>query len=1163
MTTKRTETLPVFLLSMTLLALLLAMTGCDALSGSDGDGSNKDAECGDDDQDGEEVCDGEDLDGKTCIDLGFSGGNLGCNRDCDGFDTSDCLEPIACGNSILEPGETCDGTDIGDMSCFELGFGPGPLACKSECDAYDLAGCGAPASCGNDQVEAPEACDGTELNGTTCLDLGRNGGTLACLPNCADYDESACGPRIVCGNGRVEPGEICDLTDLNSETCASIGFGPGPLKCQEDCLDFDRSFCEAPETCGNGKTDGVELCDGIDLNENTCQSLGYNPGSLSCKPNCGAFDTSACGPKIECGNNSLESGEVCDGTDLGGASCVGLGLGPGTLGCLPNCSDFDRRACQNAGDCGNNRINDGETCDGTDLDNKTCSDFGHWGGDLACAANCKSFDQSACIHTCTPQCGERECGPDPVCGENCGDCDRFSACDVEVGQCVQICDLDPIESNITLNIDLETATINGTITLNGSRMPNNTQEYYEDNSRGHLVFIRKDTQSTYYISIGSDGAATYSTTLFAGTYDLHFESNNSSYQNVLPNQTIILAQDLQFAADTTRNFDLKTATLDGTLTLNGARMPNNTQEYYEDNPRGHLVLIRQDSADTYYTSIGYTGAASYSVEVFTGSYSLNFEGNSSSYQNVLPNQTIVLEQDLAVNGDTTFHADLKTATLSGTATLNGTRMPDNTQEYYEDNNRGWVVVIRGDTADTYYANVGYAGAASYSINVFQGTYQLRFEANNTSYQNVLPGQVIVLTTDLAVHADKSYNFDLITATLNGTITLNGARMPNNTQEYYEDNTRGWVILMRNDSGDDLAIPVGYTGAGTYSNRVFVGDYRLKFEANSSSYQNVLPSMEIVLDDSVTLNVDTTRDFDLKTVTIDGAVTLNGARMPNNTQEYYEDNSRGWIQFVRMDTGDQLSATIGSEGVANFSQTIFSGNYVLKFEGNNNSYQNVLPPQVIMLDMAATFQQSTTRNIDLGTATISGTVTLNGARMPNNTEEYYEDNERGHMYITNRLSGDTTYAGIGAQGAGAYSLTVFNGIYNAFFEANNTSYQNVLPGQTILLRTGCLNTETCAADIEDVTGTWYLVTDNHWWGNWTLQLIQNEQDISGAYSNTWNQAGALLSGSREGNTIKFSVQPYCYTLAEGTLTGGCMMSGWFQAQQCGGQDFARWFGIRLQ
>lgn len=58
-------------------------------------------------------------------------------------DRSGGEEDSVCGNGIAEPGEECDGEDLGDADCSELGFEPGTLSCRSDC-SYDLTACGAP-----------------------------------------------------------------------------------------------------------------------------------------------------------------------------------------------------------------------------------------------------------------------------------------------------------------------------------------------------------------------------------------------------------------------------------------------------------------------------------------------------------------------------------------------------------------------------------------------------------------------------------------------------------------------------------------------------------------------------------------------------------------------------------------------------------------------------------------------------------------------------------------------------------------------------------------------------------------------------------------------------------------------------------------------------------
>ena len=78
-----------------------------------------------------------------------------------------------------------------------------------------------------------------------------------------------------------------------------------------------------------------------------------------------------------CGNNTIESGETCDGTDLNSQSCVSQGFASGTLSCNSNCQSFNTSSCANppAGPtCGNGALETGEACDdGNTVSGDGCS----------------------------------------------------------------------------------------------------------------------------------------------------------------------------------------------------------------------------------------------------------------------------------------------------------------------------------------------------------------------------------------------------------------------------------------------------------------------------------------------------------------------------------------------------------------------------------------------------------------------------------------------------------------------------------------------------------------------------------------------------------------------------------------------------------------------
>ncbi len=100
-------------------------------------------------------------------------------------------------------------------------------------------------------------------------------------------------------------------------------------------------------------------------------------------------------PGGACGDGLRAAEEACDGDDLGGETCAGLGLGEGELRCTAECTP-DVSACGVKNTCGDGVIAGGEACDGKDLGGEDCQSLGHLGGALACSAQCQR-DESGCL----------------------------------------------------------------------------------------------------------------------------------------------------------------------------------------------------------------------------------------------------------------------------------------------------------------------------------------------------------------------------------------------------------------------------------------------------------------------------------------------------------------------------------------------------------------------------------------------------------------------------------------------------------------------------------------------------------------------------------------------------------------------------------------------
>jgi hypothetical protein len=73
---------------------------------------------------------------------------------------------------------------MGDTRAEDFGFYEGVLACDTDCRTPILTGCSLFCGDGIRQDAHGEACDGADLGGITCGQLGFAGGSLSCDASC-------------------------------------------------------------------------------------------------------------------------------------------------------------------------------------------------------------------------------------------------------------------------------------------------------------------------------------------------------------------------------------------------------------------------------------------------------------------------------------------------------------------------------------------------------------------------------------------------------------------------------------------------------------------------------------------------------------------------------------------------------------------------------------------------------------------------------------------------------------------------------------------------------------------------------------------------------------------------------------------------------------------
>ena len=148
--------------------------------------------CGNGIKEGAEECDGTDLDNKSCLTFGFTGGTLSCTTGCQ-FNKLSCCAGKA--------KQVCTG---GDLYWYDSCSKKGPLA--ASCKGCGCAGsaCFPCPKCGDGIKNGKDSCDGKDLGGATCVSLGKNGGVLACDAQCS-HDTSGCTWAVSAGGSGSDP----------------------------------------------------------------------------------------------------------------------------------------------------------------------------------------------------------------------------------------------------------------------------------------------------------------------------------------------------------------------------------------------------------------------------------------------------------------------------------------------------------------------------------------------------------------------------------------------------------------------------------------------------------------------------------------------------------------------------------------------------------------------------------------------------------------------------------------------------------------------------------------------------------------------------------------------------------------------------------------------
>ena len=141
--------------------------------------------------------------------------------------------------------------------------------------------------------------------------------------------------KCKCNEGYDKCGRKCVDMQTSVKHC-----GDCDTVCPEgsSCVE---GFCTAPPGCGDGivQAELGETCDdGNFFDGDGCSSTCQVEAGFQC-----VGEPSVCSPI--CGDGMIVGGEVCDGNDLGGQTCVTQGYSGGDLACSNDCLSFDHSGC--------------------------------------------------------------------------------------------------------------------------------------------------------------------------------------------------------------------------------------------------------------------------------------------------------------------------------------------------------------------------------------------------------------------------------------------------------------------------------------------------------------------------------------------------------------------------------------------------------------------------------------------------------------------------------------------------------------------------------------------------------------------------------------------------------------------------------------------------
>ncbi|AKU99138.1 hypothetical protein AKJ09_05802 [Labilithrix luteola] len=411
---------------------------------------------------------------------------------------------------------------------------------------------------------------------------------------------------------------------------------------------------------------------------------------------------------------------------------------------------------------------------------------------------------------------------------------------------------------------------------------------------------------------------------------------------------------VDFESDGTYDVDLQAVHVGGRVTVDGAKA---------DATHAGRITFTASAANgaSGRTSAPIKADDQYEATLAPGTYDIGYEPDTHGCMNggtpgAWPCNARVLQKGVVLTADGVFDLDLTTVLVEGKITLEGHAFPP-----------FGPILTFSETSGASAVTIP-APTQKYQARLFPGTYDVGYAHAGPACDTFMPCNSGVINPGVNLTKSGVLDVDVPMVVARGSVSLDGTKMSGTTRGGSVTFSSSPAKTAAKNLWDGASASIGTDG--NYALALLPGTYAIGYSGvpNAPSGSPLPRSGGIVLP-SVPISNDGTLDVDVKTASVNGKVTVNGAPILASESAA--------LSFTT--TGGEANISILPNGT--YSAILVVGNYDVGFAPSSCTTNGSLPCNGGKLRTVSLSHGGGALDIDLPVVTIEGKVTLNGGSLP--------------------------------------------------------------------------------------------------------------------------------------------------------------------------------------